>query len=180
MGGVLLNYDPPTFIRHYVTTEAEVEFLNQALFASELWRLLDLGNISQASAQNIWQSKLPQYADVIESIMANWHTYMTPIEPMYNLVKTLRNYKTYLLSNASDRFTAYKHTLPVMDGYVISYEHHVCKPDAGLYEILFEKYKLNPAECFFIDDHEENVEAGKKLGMDGVVFDALRGAGVEI
>ena len=31
-------------------------------------------------------------------------------------------------------------------------------------------YLLNPAECFFIDDKEQNILAGETLGMKGFVF----------
>ena len=32
------------------------------------------------------------------------------------------------------------------------------------------KYNLNPEECVFIDDRLENIEGGRKLGMEGIVF----------
>lgn len=44
------------------------------------------------------------------------------------------------------------------------------KPDPGIYLYLFQTYGLKPEECFFIDDLEDNIEAGRKLGMDGIVF----------
>ena len=44
------------------------------------------------------------------------------------------------------------------------------KPDAGIYQCLFDKYILNPKECVFIDDRPENIEGGRKLGMEGIVF----------
>lgn len=40
-----------------------------------------------------------------------------------------------------------------------------------MYRYLFETYSLDPAECFFIDDLRENIEAGRALGMDGIIFD---------
>ena len=36
---------------------------------------------------------------------------------------------------------------------------------------LFNKYNLKPEECFFVDDKEKNINAGKRLGMNGHVLD---------
>ena len=40
-----------------------------------------------------------------------------------------------------------------------------------IYELLCETYGLIPQECIFVDDRPENVEAAKKAGMEGIVFD---------
>ena len=40
-----------------------------------------------------------------------------------------------------------------------------------IYEIFFEKYNLNPSECYFIDDKFNNIEMGKKFGMNGFVLE---------
>ena len=44
------------------------------------------------------------------------------------------------------------------------------KPDKNIYYRLFEKFSLNPEECFFIDDTKENIIASEKCGMKGFVF----------
>lgn len=48
------------------------------------------------------------------------------------------------------------------------------KPDRKIFERLFEKFSLDPQECFFIDDTEKNVVAGRDCGMRGFVFDMNR------
>ena len=55
-------------------------------------------------------------------------------------------------------------------GKVVSAMVGMIKPDAGIYQCLFDKYNLNPKECVFIDDRPENIEGGRKLGMEGIVF----------
>ena len=39
-----------------------------------------------------------------------------------------------------------------------------------MYQYLFRTYSLKPEECFFVDDLKRNIDAGKSLGMDGIVF----------
>jgi len=58
----------------------------------------------------------------------------------------------------------------LLDGQVISSEEHVIKPEPAIYQCLFERFNLKPEECVFADDRVENIEAGRALGMEGVVF----------
>ncbi len=48
------------------------------------------------------------------------------------------------------------------------------KPDEKIYARLFDIFSLNPEECFFVDDTEENIAAGRKCGMDGFDFSMER------
>ncbi len=36
--------------------------------------------------------------------------------------------------------------------------------------MFFERFSLDPSECFFIDDLQENVDASIKCGMDAWCF----------
>ena len=51
------------------------------------------------------------------------------------------------------------------------YKNRLVKPDEEFFKVLFNKYNLNPEECFFVDDKEKNINAGKRLGMNGHVLD---------
>jgi HAD superfamily hydrolase (TIGR01509 family) len=59
----------------------------------------------------------------------------------------------------------------LFDGLVISGEVGMVKPNADIYRYLLDTYKLDPAECIFIDDRDDNIEAGEKLGIKGYLFD---------
>ena len=59
----------------------------------------------------------------------------------------------------------------LMDGYVISSEEHLVKPEAGIYHRLYEKFGLKPEECIFADDKQENIEGARRTGMRGIVFE---------
>ena len=45
------------------------------------------------------------------------------------------------------------------------------KPDAHIFEYLFDRYGLAPEECLFLDDMERNVAAGRQAGMQAEIFD---------
>ena len=58
----------------------------------------------------------------------------------------------------------------LLDGQVISSEEHFIKPEPEIYERLFARFNLKPEECVFTDDRPENIEGGRALGMEGIVF----------
>ena len=60
--------------------------------------------------------------------------------------------------------------LEAFDGVVVSSDVHMIKPDIRICQYLLEKYGLQPQECLFIDDREENVEGARTAGMEAVVF----------
>ena len=56
-----------------------------------------------------------------------------------------------------------------------------------IYQLLLNRYNLNPEETVFTDDLEANIEAAKKEGIHGIVFkspdqlkDDLIALGVEL
>ena len=56
------------------------------------------------------------------------------------------------------------------DGGIASCEAGYKKPDLEIYEMLIEKYGIDPKKSVFIDDKIENVEAARQLGMKGIVY----------
>ncbi len=58
-----------------------------------------------------------------------------------------------------------------MDGWVVSCDYHIMKPNKEIYVKLFQTFNIHPEQCFFIDDKEENVRIAKKLGMKGFTLD---------
>jgi len=56
------------------------------------------------------------------------------------------------------------------DALVFSYEVGAMKPGPEIYRAAIEVSGCEPAECFFVDDLPENVEAARALGLAGTVF----------
>jgi 2-haloacid dehalogenase len=46
----------------------------------------------------------------------------------------------------------------------------VIKPDARIFRILLERYRIAPEEAVFIDDNPANAAAAHALGLHGVHF----------
>lgn len=93
---------------------------------------------------------------------------------IYELVK---DYRLGILSNAETGILQRlldKKKIPNVNWEVIveSAKHGTIKPELKIYEIAESLIKdVSPHEIFFIDDHIEMVEAAKKRGWHGAVFD---------
>ncbi|WP_418992033.1 HAD family hydrolase [Alistipes sp.] len=99
-----------------------------------------------------------------------------PVKPTEQLVRELKaaGYKLYVLSNMSREFIAFLRRFPVyglFDGEVVSCEVGTVKPEPRIYEILLERYRLDPAETLFVDDRQANIDAAERLGIRGHLFD---------
>lgn len=83
-------------------------------------------------------------------------------------------HKIYGLSNWDPESFAllkgkYPHLFDLFDGIIISGHVNANKPHASIYHALLERYQLEPQQCWFIDDQEENVVAAQKLGINAVI-----------
>ncbi|MDE6445236.1 MAG: HAD family phosphatase [Alistipes sp.] len=100
-----------------------------------------------------------------------------PVEPTEKLVRDLKaaGYGLYVLSNMSCEFIEFLRRFPVyglFDGEVVSCEEHTVKPERRIYEILLDRYGLDPRETLFVDDRPANIAAAERLGIKGKLFDA--------
>lgn len=178
MGRVLLNYDPLKVCWQYTDSEEDVKRMDQALFSSPEWILLDNGLITEDEAMAIVKGRLEEdrLKEMAHQCMAHWHEYnISPKEGMGELVRDLKEkgYRIYLCSNASHRLRVYQNEIPgiqLFDGILVSAEERLLKPDPAIYQRLFDKFSIAPEESYFIDDLKANIDGAKEAGMDGYCF----------
>ena len=86
-------------------------------------------------------------------------------------------YLLYILSNITEESYEYvKSSIPleeIFEGGVYSYQENVLKPDKRIYEIIVNRYHLNPEETLFFDDRQRNVDAACEIGIKGVLFHTI-------
>ena len=86
------------------------------------------------------------------------------------LIRDLKRagYRLYVLSNMSREFIDFLRRTEIygcFDGEVVSCEEGVVKPEPRIYEILLDRFGLDPAETLFIDDRRSNLEAAAAFGI---------------
>ncbi len=192
MGGVLIDYNPEKTL--YLNFNKETaDILLKEIFRNQVWADKDRGVITPDEIMEQKKASIPAEAyEKTSEMVHNFYPYMPPFEKMYELVKRLKEkgYGIYLLSNASDDFYERKGGIPALslfDGYLISADYKLLKPEKEIYLALFEKFSLKAEECFFIDDVQKNIDGAKNAGMDGhcyyhgdieILKDALKEKGI--
>ncbi len=133
------------------------------------WDDLDLGEKSLLEKYNGFNFSTDLYKDRL----VNYFLYRDLNVELLDKMNVLRNngYKVYVLSdNNVDASRYYKDNFKDVDGWVVSCDYHTLKRDGLLFDILLDKYNLDPFECYFIDDRKVNVEEALKHNIKGFVF----------
>ena len=178
IGNVLVRFQPDEAMREIGIEENKIAALAHATYENPVWVELDRGVIPENEIIDEMVKVAPQYeADIRRFFKEGKALVVKAFDYAADWIKELKSkgYKVYLLSNyPKEYFELHTHSelsfVSLVDGKVISAMVGMIKPDAGIYQCLFDKYNLNPKECVFIDDRPENIEGGRKLGMEGIVF----------
>lgn len=175
MGNVLLTYAPHEYIKTITDDEVIAEAVLKELFYSKEWLELDEGAITEENAIEKVCQRIPQHAEYVKKAMDGWHSDLTPIPGMAEIVKRLKdkNYKLYLLSNASLRFFKYRDMFEIFlyfDGFMVSAEEKLVKPDKAIFDSICDRFSLNCQECIFIDDLQANIDGAINAGFHGHLF----------
>lgn len=155
----------------------ELEILRDKVFESEEWLKLDEGTISKTDAIKLMEKSVPdKLKKYCSDIMENWTDGLIINTEIVELIKAIKEkgYNTYVLSNAPldiDKYLKDKKLNTLFDGIILSAFEKLVKPNKEIYELILDRFKLDPAESVFIDDRLENVEAAKKSGIDAFQFD---------
>ncbi|HEV5085766.1 TPA: HAD family phosphatase [Streptococcus pneumoniae] len=173
LGNVLIEWNKEKILSKICKNDLEYNLFNKFVFQSNLWIDLDNGKISLEFLENQLIDEMGhQYQDQIHELVWNWFNYVDLYDEVYELIKQLKkkNFQIYVLSNTSSIFhilldSVLSKVSSVLDGYVISCEVKMMKPQKEIYLSLVNKYQLDIKNCIFLDDLEENVEAARTLGI---------------
>lgn len=177
MGGVLLDFDPNKFVARLGLNGEDSAILIREIFHSWEWVALDRGSMSEADAFAAMCTRIPERLHAAaREVFDHWDEPRAPYPGGCELARDLsRNgYTLCLLSNAGVRHARYWPRLPASEFFgerlMVSYQWQLLKPEAAFYEKAFRLLDLDPAECLFIDDNPTNIEAARRVGLDGVVY----------
>ncbi|HEV5002567.1 TPA: HAD family phosphatase [Streptococcus pneumoniae] len=173
LGNVLIEWNKEKILSKICKNDLEYNLFNKFVFQSNLWIDLDNGKISLEFLENQLIDEMGhQYQDQIHELVWNLFNYVDLYDEVYELIKQLKkkNFQIYVLSNTSSIFhilldSVLSKVSSVLDGYVISCEVKMMKPQKEIYLSLVNKYQLDIKDCIFLDDLEENVEAARTLGI---------------
>ncbi|MBU5537305.1 MAG: uridine diphosphate-N-acetylglucosamine-binding protein YvcK [Candidatus Aenigmatarchaeota archaeon] len=112
----------------------------------------------------------------VEELKSFVRQVLTPIDKMFDLVKSLKNrYKLAILSNFTKEWADYvikKYELNnLFDATFWSFERGIKKPWHEAYLQVLDYFKISPQECVIIDDKIRNTEAAAKIGFNTITFE---------
>jgi len=175
-GKVLVDYDFEAFFRRHIPDATRCEAFTPVIYNVDLQQLLDREVKPFDDIMDDWIRDNKEWEKEIRLFIDLYPTIVTgEIPGMYALLSQLKSegYKLYGLTNWCSKVYLTMEQFPIfklLDGQIISSEEHLIKPEPEIYQRLFERFNLKPEECIFADDRPENIEGGKVLGMDGIVF----------
>ncbi len=176
LGQVLLKYDWEGYL-HSLGYEGELfEIMADAIFRNQDWVTGDAGTVTPEEWGQLFVENAPEYEADIRKVFSGIRNTISQFPYVKRWIDLLKKegYRLYFLSNYSEKL--HKDTVHHMDfmeefdGGIFSYEVKCIKPDLKIYELLLEKYHLNPEETIFYDDRKENVDAALKLGIKAKIF----------
>ena len=173
MGNVLLEWNKDKILQGVSDTKEEYLILDKAIFQSGLWERLDLGTMTREELVLKVVSMIGRtYQKKVEEVIWNWPSYIdiyTEVSPVLSELKK-KGHRIFVLSNTSKVFydlldEQLSPLKELLDGFVLSCDIKAIKPDLAMFKKILDKYQLDPANCIFLDDIEDNTNAAEKLGI---------------
>ena len=178
-GAVLVDWNPHYVYDPYFGSAEKTDWFIHEVCTIEWNGEVDCGKpIRQATDERI--QLFPQWEKEIRMYFDEWiHMIGEALPSMADLIRQLKaqGYHVYGLSNwaretfrlVENRFEAFA----LLDGYIISGDVGLLKPDPAIYQLLLNRFQLSVSDCIFIDDNPVNVAAAEAQGIRAVRFTSL-------
>ena len=177
LGGVLIDWDPRHLYRKlFAGEEAAMEHFLATVCTHEWNRGQDAGR-TFAEACGLLKAEHPDKTELIDAYHLRFDEMMPgPIAGSVEILAELKAAGTplYCLTNFSaetypptfERFEF----LRWFHGVLVSGEVGVIKPDPRIFELLIERFAIDPRRAVYIDDVAANVAAARPFGIHAIHF----------
>ncbi|RFZ82838.1 HAD family phosphatase [Mucilaginibacter terrenus] len=177
LGAVLIDWNPHYMYRTIFPNEQEMKDFLANVCTSDWNEEQDAGR-SLAEGTELLVQQFPQHEANIRAFYGRWTEMLgDAFEGTVQIFKELNEsgkYKIYALTNWSaetfPRAQAKFDFLNWFDGIVVSGTEKMRKPAPEFYQILLDRYDVNPTESLFIDDNYRNILAAEKMGINCIHF----------
>jgi len=176
VGGVLLEWDPPSVIARLYPDAGTQAVIRQQMFEHPDWLEFDRGALSYDGAIEHFARTTGRSTDETRALIDATREALQPIESTVRMVDKLAaaGVHLYLLSNMPvstfDYLVGHHEFFGHFKHLVISGAILLVKPEPAIYKHLVEKTGIVPAESVFIDDLLKNVIAARECGFHAIQF----------
>ena len=173
MGNVLLEWNKDKILQGVSDTKKDYLILDKTIFQSGLWERLDLGILTREELVLKVVSMIGRiYQKKVEEVIWNWPSYIDIYREVFPVLSELKKkgHRIFVLSNTSKVFydlldEQLSPLKEVLDGFVLSCDIKAIKPDLAMFKNILDKYQLDPTNCVFLDDIEDNTIADETLDV---------------
>ena len=187
IGNVLVEFCWRKMFEGFGLEGDDLERMADITVRNDAWNEFDKGVLTTEEIIDIFAEGGPQYRPFIEKIFEDPTKMIAQFSYAKGWIKELkeRGYQVYILSNWSkptyhaclDNELDF---LPLVDGAVFSFEEHLIKPDKRIFEVICNRYHINPAEAVFLDDNAANVASSRAFGLNTIHFQSYEQAKAEL
>ena len=178
LGGVLVDWNPMyVYTDSYFKSQEQRDYFFANICTGDWNEEQDAGkSISDATEELV--GKFPDWEQPIRDFYGRWTEMLRgPIPETVEIFRRLKEsgkYKLYALTNwQADLFQialVRYNFLHWFHGRVVSGVEKTRKPFPAFYQILLDRYQVNPTNALFIDDNLRNVAAAEAMGIRSIHF----------
>lgn len=173
-GNVLVGWDP--FGPYEGRSRAEVEAFFDAVDFDAINHAADAGTPYAVLLERVERTH-PDLVEDLRRYVEHYELSLTgPIDGSAELVTELKELglRLYGLTNwQAETFHSAEPAAPaigLMDDVIVSGREGMAKPDRRMFELVVERFGVDPARAVFVDDKVVNVDAARGVGFHGIVF----------
>jgi putative hydrolase of the HAD superfamily len=179
VGNVFVRWSPSEIVRRCfdLATDSDANLKRaETLFRSQIWRRLNLGELTQLEAELAYQTQLGLTQDETQKLFFHVMDHQELIDGTVAIAQRLKQsgYRVFGLTDNVHEIVAYHKTRhrfwELFEGCVVSAEIGLMKPDPAIFRHLLETFELTAAETAFFDDHPLNIDGARSVGMEARLF----------
>ena len=182
MGNVLIEWNSEKILQAITDDRKLHNLLRKEVFETGLWVQTDEGVKTREEMIEIVTTKIgEEYRNELTQLSRYWYKYVDVYTKVQDRIIELskNGYNIYILSNTAYTFydlvkEGYLPAASIAKGIVLSCEEKVLKPNEKIYNILLERYNLDPHDTMFFDDLSENIWGAARCGINGFVVENER------
>ena len=177
LGGVLIDWNPDYLYKTIFDSEEEMKWFYDNICTPDWNEEQDAGRDLNEGTE-LLVKKFPEHEHYIRAYYSRWEEMLNgPIHDTVEIFKELKSSGSYQLL----ALTNWSHqTFPIalerfdflhwFDGKVVSGEEKTRKPFLDIYEMVINRYHVDPASAVYIDDNARNLVPARELGMAAIHF----------
>ena len=177
LGGVLVDWNPDYVFRTVFEKQEEMDWFYKNICTPDWNEEQDAGRTLREATEELVK-KFPEHEKPIRMYYGRWEEMLGgPIQSTVDILEHLKNksqYRLYALTNWSAE------TFPIalarydflhwFHGRLVSGEEKLRKPFKEIYQLLINRYGIDPEKAIYIDDNYRNLVPARELGFHVIHF----------